>query len=281
MVPRQQDSEAEKDNDLNTSNFDENGDDRIDVLLFDLDGTLYDHACGYEQEIHSNIFEFMVETKGGKFDAITTLEEAQRAWQPIFDKYNLTKRGLIGEGYVFDSRHYDSFVRKGADKYFSKDVELRSFLESFPSRMKKVVFTNAPESSANEILTLLGVRDLFSEVLGTDFLESKVCKPEREAFSKILRFLFSADDHCSSSSSPPSSLESYHDRNRRICYFEDSFKNLKVGKELGFRTVFITSETLQNEGKSSLELEAEKFDAILQKRVNTSLRSQLPQLWKD
>jgi len=279
MIPRQQDYEAVKDNDRNIFSSDENDDDdRIDVLLFDLDGTLYDHACGYEREIHCNIFEFMTETKGGKFDAITTLEEAQRAWQPIFDKYNLTKRGLIGEGYVFDSRHYDSFVRKGAEKYFSKDDELRSFLDSFPSRMKKVVFTNAPESSANEILTLLGVRDMFSEVLGTDFLESKVCKPEPEAFSKVLKHLFLADDHCSP---PPSSLlESYHGRNRRICYFEDSFKNLKAGKELGFRTVFIASETLQNEGKSSLELEAEQFDAILQKRVNMSLRSQLPQLWK-
>jgi len=281
MVFRQ-DYEADNDNDSKISSSDENendnDNDEIDVLLFDLDGTLYDHACGYEQEIHSNIFEFMVQSKGGKFDAITTLEEAQRAWQPIFEKYNLTKRGLIGEGYVFDSRHYDSFVRKGATKYFSKDDELRSFLESFPSRMKKVVFTNAPESSANEILNLLGVRDLFSAVLGTDFLESKVCKPEPEAFSKVLKLLFSADDHCSP---PPLSLESYQDRNRRICYFEDSFKNLKAGKELGFLTVFITSETLQNEGKSNLELEAEQFDAILQKRVNMNLRSQLPQLWKD
>ena len=277
MVPSQQDCQDDKGvNDFNISNADENSnddDDRIDILLFDLDGTLYDHACGYEEEIHSNIFDFMVETKGDKFDAITTLEEAQRAWQPIFDKYNLTKRGLIGEGFVFDSKHYDTFIRRGADKYFHQDDELRSFLESFPKRMKKVVFTNAPESSANEILTLLGVRDLFSEVLGTDFLESRVCKPEPEAFAMMLKHLFSVDDS-------QSSLESYHDRNRRICYFEDSFKNLKAGKELGFRTVFITSETLRNEGKSSLELDAEQFDAILEKHVNMSLQKKLPQLWK-
>jgi pyrimidine 5'-nucleotidase len=279
MAPRQKDHEAENGNSLDASKSNQiDDDDRIDVLLFDLDGTLYDHGCGYEQEIHSNIFKFMVETKGGKFDAITTLEEAERVWQPIFDKYNLTKRGLIGEGYVFDSRQYDSFIRKGAVKYFSRDDELRSFLQSFPSRMKKIVFTNAPESSANEILTLLGVRDLFSDVLGTDFLESKVCKPEPEAFAKVLKHLFFAESDCSTSAL---SMELYHDRNRRICYFEDSFKNLKAGKELGFRTVFITSETLRNEGKSGLELEAENFDAVLQKHVNMSLRTQLPQLWED
>jgi len=264
MVPRQEDCEVDETHD---------DDDRIDILLFDLDGTLYDHACGYEEEIHSNIFDFMVETKGGKFDAITNLEEAKRAWKPIFDKYNLTKRGLIGEGYAFDHKHYDTYIRKGAEKYFAKDEKLRTFLESFPPRMKKVVFTNAPESSANEILTLLGVRGLFADVLGTDFLENKVCKPEPAAFSKVLKHLFGEDSL--------ESLESYHERNRRICYFEDSFKNLKAGKKLGFRTVFITSETLRNEGKSNLELEAEQFDAILEKRVHMGLQSKLPQLWKD
>ena len=272
-----------KDNSRPDANADVHTDDRIDILLFDLDGTLYDHNCGYEQEVHSNIYEFMIETKGGKFDAITTLEEAREAWQPIFDKYNLTKRGLIGEGYVFDSRRYDLFVRKGAEKYFSRDDELRRFLESFPSRMKKVVFTSAPESSANEILDLLGVRDLFTDVLGTDFLESKVCKPEPEAFSKVLNHLFPTDedDPAGGRSESNDNNNNNTDRNRRVCYFEDSFKNLKAGKELGFRTVFITSETLRNEGRSNAELEKERFDAVLENRVNMSLRSQLPQLWYD
>ena len=235
------------------------------LLLFDLDGTLYDHACGYEEEIHSNIFKFMVEMSGGKFNTITTVDEAQRVWQPMFDKYNLTKRALIGEGYVFDSKYYDTFVRKGADKYFVKDDQLREFLESFPSEMKKVVFTNAPESSANEILNLLGVDDLFDHVLGTDFLEyGSICKPDPKAFTKVMNYL---------NVSP----SEYH----RVCYFEDSFKNLKAGKNLGFRTVFITSETLENEGKSKQELEEENFDAILHKNVNMTLRSQLPQLWKE
>ncbi|KAL3902292.1 MAG: hypothetical protein SGILL_010874 [Bacillariaceae sp.] len=239
-------------------------DKRIDVLLFDLDGTLYDHGCGYEEEIHGNIFKFMVETAGDKFDDITSIEQAQRIWQPIFDKYNLTKRGLIGEGYVFDSKHYDEFVRKGAEKYFAKDDELRGFLKSFPARMKKVIFTNAPESSANEILSLLGVRDLFDDVLGTDFMESKYCKPEREAFQKVL-------DHLKI---PPS-------EHRRVCYFEDSFKNLKAGKELGFRTVFIESQTLANEGSSKDDLEAQQFDAVLLGKVDMRLHALLPKLWEE
>ena len=81
-----------------------------DLLLFDLDGTLYDQSCGYEDEVHSNIYNFMAESKGGKFDEISSVEDAEIVWQPIFDKYNLTKRGLLWEGYIFDSFEYDTFV---------------------------------------------------------------------------------------------------------------------------------------------------------------------------
>ena len=139
---------------------------------------------------------------------------------------------------------------------------LMKFLESFPSRMKKVVFTNAPESSANEILELLGVQDLFDDVLGTDFMESKYCKPERQAFQKVL-------DHLQIPSS----------EHHRICYFEDSFKNLKAGKQLGFRTVFIESETLANEGSSKKDLDEQQFDAVIQGKVDMRLQKVLPELW--
>jgi putative hydrolase of the HAD superfamily len=227
----------------------------IELLLFDLDGTLYDQACGYEDEVHSNIFKFMAESTGGKFDEISNVEEAKIVWKPIFDKYNLTKRGLVGEGYVFDSMVYDKFVRQGASKYIRRDPDLRLFLESLPHR--KVIFTNAPESSANEILDLLGVSDLFEAVLGTDFLQNKVCKPERASFEKVLHHLDVAPN--------------------RVCYFEDSFKNLQAGKELGFTTVFITSETLENEGRSKEELS--QFDAVVENKVEMSLKQQLPYLW--
>ena len=113
----------------------------IKILLFDLDGTLYDQACGYEEEIHNNIFRYMAQN----FDTIEDVEHAKKVWKPIFDKYNLTKRGLIGEGYSFDGTDYDRFIRQGAKNFISPDPELRVFLKSFPTSMRKVIFTNAPE----------------------------------------------------------------------------------------------------------------------------------------
>ena len=229
----------------------------FDLLLFDLDGTLYDQSCGYEHHIHNNIFRYMVEKTGSKFDSITTIEEAKTAWQPIFDKYNLTKRGLLGEGYEFDGAAYDRYIRRGAENFIRKDPELREFLEALPQQ-RKVIFTNAPETSAHEILSLLGVEDMFEAVLGTDFLESKICKPERAAFEKVLKFCGNVD---------PS----------RVCFFEDSFKNLRAGKDVGFATVFVQSTTLKNEGRSPTELS--QFDAVVDGKVNIALRDTMPSLF--
>lgn len=259
----------------------------FDLLLFDLDGTLYDRSCGYEDSIHENILKFLVQATGPKFDEITTMEQAKTVWKPIFQKYNLTKRGLIGEGYVFDHDMYDRFIRQGANQYIPhNDVHLRHFLESLPSHpSRKVIFTNAPEFSAMEILNILGVADLFDAVLGSDFLESKVCKPEREAFEKVLEYCHKhmyqqekGSDKDESDKGKGQSQQQSRIRPERICFFEDSFKNLKAGKELGFTTVFVSSANLENEGQTKEEA-YRLFDAVVEGKVGMSLKDQLPSLF--
>eukprot|EP00934_Nitzschia_sp_Nitz4_P003724 Nitzschia sp. Nitz4//scaffold34_size148208//40835//42310//NITZ4_002971-RA/size148208-processed-gene-0.40-mRNA-1//1//CDS//3329548768//3714//frame0 len=241
----------------------------FDLLLFDLDGTLYDQACGYEENIHSNIFRFMVQATGPDWDEIQTIEQAKAVWKPIFDKYNLTKRGFIGEGFDFDPEAYDRFIRQGVEDYIPpNDVELRDFLVALPQR--KLIVTNAPEFSAHEILKHLGVHDLFDAVLGSDFFGSELCKPECAAFDKVL-------DFCGRRIQDPvtGSMSIVHPE--RICFFEDSFKNMLAGKELGFATVFVSCATLANEGQSQRSA-LEQFDAVIDGKADKRLFQQLPSL---
>ncbi|KAL3936383.1 MAG: hypothetical protein SGBAC_008292 [Bacillariaceae sp.] len=201
----------------------------------------------------------MVESKGGKFDQINTSEEAKHYWTPIFAKYNLTKRGLLGEGYDFDIEEYDRYIRQGASNFIKKDPELREFLLSLPQK-RKIIFTNAPEESAHEILNILGVSDLFEAVLGTTFLQHKICKPEVEAFEKVMNCIGVAKSE-------------YH----KVCFFEDSFKNLAAGKKLGLGTVFVSSSTMIAEGRSVNDLA--QFQAVIEGKVGMGLKKLLPQLW--
>ena len=48
----------------------------------------------------------------------------------------------------------------------------------------------------------------------------------------------------------------------KVCYFEDSFKNLEQGKKMGMKTVLVAGETLEKEGRGSQE--TNMFDVVLQ-----------------
>lgn len=64
----------------------------------------------------------------------------------------------------------------------------------------------------------MGVGDLFEGIYGADHM-GEVCKPDEEAFEKVLSVL-------------PSERQ-------QIVFFEDSFKNLMAAKKFGWKTVLI------------------------------------------
>ncbi|GMH52916.1 hypothetical protein TrRE_jg3942, partial [Triparma retinervis] len=100
----------------------------VKVCLFDLDGCLYDADNGYTEAIHANILNYMVTATYSKFTSITTVDQARSIWRPIFDKYNLTKRGLLAEGYEIREKEYDEFIRQGEELYIKRDDRLREVL---------------------------------------------------------------------------------------------------------------------------------------------------------
>jgi len=229
----------------------------VTTLLFDMDGCLY--SCpSFLTHIHENIFKFMVSQTGSKFDPITTIDEAKAVWAPIFAKYNLTKRGLQGEGYVFDETSYDDFIRQGLENFIQPNPDLRALIMSLP-QARKAVLTNCPERHAVTTLELLGIRDCFDDVFGTDFM-GPMCKPARGVFEKTLEALGNP-------------------RPGEVAFFEDSFVNLQAGKELGFRTVFVKSEASEG-GENRSDADVAHFDCACNTVVNeTDLRAGAEWLW--
>jgi hypothetical protein len=70
------------------------------VLLFDLDGTLYDNGNGYRQHIIGRLCEFMHEHLG-----VPRSTPAEPIWRRIFNTYHQSERGFRAEGYTFDHVH--------------------------------------------------------------------------------------------------------------------------------------------------------------------------------
>ena len=199
----------------------------------------------------------MVSANYGKLGSIKTLDQAKFIWRPIFDKYNLTKRGLRAEGYEIREKEYDDYIRQGEELYITRDDNLVSLLSSLPLH-RKYVFSNGPETSIAKCLDLLGIAELIDGVYGTDFHDS-VCKPEVECFVKVLEDIGMRGDE------------------GRILYFEDSYKNLIAGKDMGMNTCFVRSKTLEMEGRG--EEECAIFDVVVED-IGRELKGKVPELWE-
>ncbi len=217
---------------------------QFDVLLFDLDGCLYDADCGYVQHQRRQLFE-LIYLKGW----VSRDESAEDYWRPLFKKYNQTLRGLKAAGHDIDDAEYWDHCRAGEENFLKEDLPLRSFLESLPKTQKKYIFTNAGEKSAKKCLELMGIGDQFDHVYGSDFMKD-VCKPETEAFHRVLHDI----DPTGTLIADPT----------RVCMFEDSYKNLVTADALGMGTVFVESEIhVAEEGVTAEQ------KAILSCTVNT------------
>ena len=112
------------------------------MLLFDLDGTLYPTSNGYVTHVRKNLYEYMENT--------LQIPEAEKAWLPLFQKYNQTLRGLKCSGYDVNVDEYWATTRQGAEGFIAAaPAELVDLLRALPQ--KKYVLTNCNELEAKVI----------------------------------------------------------------------------------------------------------------------------------
>jgi putative hydrolase of the HAD superfamily len=159
----------------------------VQVLLLDLDETLYPRGNGVLRRIDARINSFMTERLG--IDAATV--DAERC--ALRDRFGTTMRGLV-ERFALD---VDDYLRHchGVDlsDLLAPDPQLRALLERLPVR--KAVLTNAPRAHAEQVLALLGVRDLMEDVLALEDIGYQP-KPAPSAYATALGRLGVEADAC-------------------------------------------------------------------------------------
>ena len=211
------------------------------TYVYDLDGTLYPIASGYEAACRERVFEYMVTRLG-----CATLERAEATWRAHFPKHNQTLRALRAAGFVVDDAEYWASVRGDPREYLSPSSETRAVIEGC-ARGRRFVFTNAHETQAREALHALGLGDgLFDGVFGAGGM-GDVCKPQVEAFEAFF------------------AAHGIEDPTRCV-FFEDSLKNLRAASErFGMITVLIAGPTLEEEltHGASNATEATKFVDVI------------------
>jgi len=185
----------------------------IEVVLFDLDDTLYPRTAGIMGQIRVLILKYMEERLG------LSGEEANTLRREYLQTYGTTMRGLQVHHHI-DPEDYLDFVHDmPLDEYIAPNPALDEALAAI--RQTKVIFTNASRGHAERVLEVLGVRRHFDRIVDVGDMDY-LSKPEPSSYRRMCDLLGRPPEAC--------------------MLVEDNVRNLLPARELGMTTVLVGTE---------------------------------------
>ena len=188
-------------------------------LLLDLDGVCYGSHNGYPLEkvfgLVSKRMTLFIQEKLGLDE-----KKAKELQTNYFYKYNTSLNGLMLHHNVIG----DEFLKYVHDidiSFMKEDKIMRNELENLD--MEKFIFTNGSAEHAQNILTRLGIYDLFGKEKVFDIKDAGyVPKPEAQTFDLMVK--------------------KFGINPKETIYVEDIAKNLSIGFERGCTTVWLIND---------------------------------------
>ena len=188
-------------------------------LLLDLDGVCYGSHNGYPLEkvfgLVSKRMTLFIQEKLGLDE-----KKAKELQTNYFYKYNTSLNGLMLHHNVIG----DEFLKYVHDidiSFMKEDKIMRNELENL--EMEKFIFTNGSAEHAKNILTRLGIYDLFGKEKVFDIKDAGyVPKPEAQTFDLMVK--------------------KFGINPKETIYIEDIAKNLSIGFERGCTTVWLIND---------------------------------------
>lgn len=182
----------------------------MDILLFDLDNTLYPPERELFRLIDVRINRYMVEVVG------IPAADVDRLRREYWQLYGVTLQGLIRHHGVDPEDYLDYVHDIDVGTRLLPDTRLRTVLENLPQR--KAVFTNGSQNHAARVLQHLGIEDLFESVYDIRVAGYQP-KPHLDPYRAVLAALCAEADTC--------------------IMIEDTADNLRTAKQLGMGTVLV------------------------------------------
>ncbi|HYR05532.1 MAG TPA: pyrimidine 5'-nucleotidase [Gallionella sp.] len=183
------------------------------LWIFDLDNTLHNATPHIFPHINRSMTAYLQQHL--QLDETAANALRMHYWQ----RYGATLSGLMRhhgtrpEHFLWHTHQFPELERM-----VLREPRLRHVLKALPGR--KVVFSNAPQRYAQEVLRLLRVADLFDDVMAVEQTHYRP-KPDSFGFLRLLR------------------------RHRVVAaqcvMVEDSAENLQTAKRLGMRTVWVNA----------------------------------------
>ncbi|MBP7032461.1 MAG: pyrimidine 5'-nucleotidase [Anaerolineaceae bacterium] len=190
---------------------------KISTLFIDLDDTVYPATTQVWQLVMKRMYIYMRDFLGIPEEEVPAMRDR------LFNRYGTTLRGLQIERGI-DAKAYLDYVHDvDLSAILSPDPALQSALASI--HLPKIIFTNACESHARNVLGLMQLEDCFDSIIDVVAVQP-YCKPEQEAYQIALELAGSPDPAA-------------------VMMVDDRFENLVTAASLGMRAVLV-SEAPQN-----------------------------------
>ena len=195
----------------------------IKNILFDCDGVLYSDLEGVFGQVSKKMTQYI----SNKLNV--DLKEAKKLQTNYFHKYNTSLNGLMIH-HDIKPNEFLKYVHDIDLSFMKKDLILRSELEKL--NLKKFIFTNGSKDHANNVITHLGINDLFDGLF--DIVDAEFSpKPAAKAFDLMVK--------------------KFKINPRETLYIEDIAKNLSIGKERGTITAWLINDEYWGKKESDKE----------------------------
>ena len=191
----------------------------LNAWVFDLDYTLYTTDAAEQAQMEERICLYVQNHYGLARDAAW---EVQKAY---LRDYGSTLAGLVHNENI-DADAYHEVINDIEVLDLKPDTALRTGMKRLPGQ--RFVFTNNDGRFAAEVLTRLGIRDLFAGIVDARAMNF-VPKPKQAAYDTLLA---------------QTGLDP-----RRAVLFDDSPRNLVPAKALGMKTVWFNNGLGQSAAK--------------------------------
>ena len=188
-------------------------------LLLDLDGVCYGKHNNYSLErVFGQVSKRMTMFISERLKMDT--EKAKKLQTDYFYKYNTSLNGLMIH-HDIPPQEFLKYVHTIDLSFMKEDKVMRNELEKLD--MEKFIFTNGSAEHAQNILTHLGIYDLFGREKIFDIQDAGyVPKPEAKTFDLMVK--------------------KFGINPNETIYIEDIAKNLSIGYERGCTTVWLIND---------------------------------------
>ena len=208
-------------------------------LLLDLDGVCYGSHNGYPLEkVFGMVSKRMTKFIQEKLDLDE--KKAKELQTNYFYKYNTSLNGLMLHHNVV-GEEFLKYVHDIDISFMKEDKIMRNELEQLD--MEKFIFTNGSAEHAKNILTHLGIYDLFGREKVFDIQDAKyVPKPEAKTFDLMVK--------------------KFGINPTETIYIEDIAKNLSIGYARGCTTVWLINDELFGKMDSDKDYISHKIENL-------------------